>query len=198
MEYSKELTKIEKDILIFLNNFITLNSKAPTLREIAAAIDNSPSPTTISKYLNNIAEKGYINIYRKKGRLNNITLKKKIFKDTKSTNNVNSIGIMSNDEINNNDNLNQEDILDINEVTLGKEKKVRAIKISEIPLISHIKEKTNLFSEINYDELIAVPVPFGKEDNLFAFKANNNDFKEAGMPKQSTIVVDKKQRLIPR
>ena len=66
------------------------------------------------------------------------------------------------------------------------------IKTASIPLFGRIYEKSNLFNEINYEELISVPVSVGMQENMFAFKANKDDFREMGMPKSSIIIVDKK------
>lgn len=79
------------------------------------------------------------------------------------------------------------------DIELNKRKsKINKIKTAEIPLFGRIYEKNNLFSEINYEELISVPVSRGMEENLFAFKNTSSKYEESGMPKSSIIVVDKK------
>lgn len=83
------------------------------------------------------------------------------------------------------------------DVKLNKRKsKISNIKTAAIPLFGRIYEKTNLFSEINYEELISVPVSRGMEENLFAFKNTSSKYNEKGMPKSSIIVVDKKKKPI--
>lgn len=74
--------------------------------------------------------------------------------------------------------------------------KINKIKTAEIPLFGRIYEKTNLFTEVNYEELISVPVSAGMEENLFAFKNTSSEYREIGMPKSSIIVVDKKKKPI--
>lgn len=83
------------------------------------------------------------------------------------------------------------------DIKLNKKKsKISKVKTAEIPLFGRIYEKDNLFTEINYEELISVPVSRGMEENLFAFKNNSSKFEENGMPKSSIIVVDKKVKPI--
>ena len=53
-----------------------------------------------------------------------------------------------------------------------------------------------MFTEINYEELISVPVSIGMEENLFAFKNISSELTEVGMPKSSIIIVDKKTKPI--
>ena len=79
----------------------------------------------------------------------------------------------------------------------NRKTKINKIKTSAIPLFGRIYEKNNLFTEINYEELISVPVPIGMEENLFAFKNSSSDYTEEGMPKSSIIIVDKKIKPIP-
>lgn len=160
--YKQELNKVEKEILKYIEKNINSRGVSPSLREMSEKT-NIKSPTTIKKYLNNIEEKGYIDIVEENNRMIGIKLKADLFVETKDTKRKTSLD---------------------------------KIKTASIPLLGRIYEKSNLFNEINYQELISVPVPVGKEENLFAFKAIKDDFKFAGMPKSSTIIVDKKEKPI--
>lgn len=77
------------------------------------------------------------------------------------------------------------------EKIMNRKTKINKFRTAEIPLFGRIYEKNNLFTEINYEELISVPVSVGMEENLFAFKNPTNDFIEVGMPKSSIVIVDK-------
>lgn len=156
--YGKELNNIEKKILKYVEEYISKKSFSPSLREIS---ENSSikSPTTVKKHLNNLQEKGYIDIVIENNRMVGIKNKTELF---------------------------------INTETTKRRTKLEKVKTAAIPLFGRIYEKTNLFTEINYEELISVPVSVGQEENLFAFKNTTNEFKEIGMPKSSIIIVDKK------
>lgn len=84
----------------------------------------------------------------------------------------------------------------VEKINKDRKTKLEKIKTASIPLLGRIYEKDNLFTEINYEELISVPVPIGMEENLFAFKNTSSEFTEIGMPKSSIVIVDKKSKPI--
>lgn len=53
------LTKKQKDILIFIKKFMATNKYPPSIREICSAL-NLKSPATVHVHVNNIIEKGYL------------------------------------------------------------------------------------------------------------------------------------------
>ncbi len=92
--------------------------------------------------------------------------------------------------------INVKDNLFVDKTNKDRKTKLDKIKTASIPLFGRIYEKNNLFTEINYEELISVPVSIGMEENLFAFKNISSELTEVGMPKSSIIIVDKKTKPI--
>lgn len=60
----ENVTKREKDILNFINCYISIHGYAPTVREIAAGI-GLYSHYTVQRHLEHLREKGYINYLNK-------------------------------------------------------------------------------------------------------------------------------------
>lgn len=87
--YSEKLNKKEIEILQYIEEEISKKGNSPSLREIS---ENTTlkSPTTVSKYLKNIEEKGYIEIVRKKGKISYIQLKREIYKRVEENENNNT------------------------------------------------------------------------------------------------------------
>ena len=62
-----ELTKRQKDILIFIKKYLASKGYPPTVREIGAALELK-SPATIHAHLHNLETKGYISMEKSKNR----------------------------------------------------------------------------------------------------------------------------------
>lgn len=62
-----ELTKRQKDILIFIKKYLASKGYPPTVREIGKSLDLS-SPATIHVHLHNLENKGYIKMEKSKNR----------------------------------------------------------------------------------------------------------------------------------
>ncbi len=160
--YGEELNSSEKKLLKYISEYIEEKKISPSLREISK-YTQIKSPTTVKKYLNNLQEKGYINIVEDNNRMIGINVKENLFTEKTNT---------------------------------KRKTKINQTKTASIPLLGRIYEKNNIFAEINYEELISVPVSTGMEDNLFAFKNISSKFTTIGMPKSAIVIVDKKTKPI--
>ena len=162
VSYGEELNSNEKKLLKYISEYIDVKGISPSLREISK-YTQIKSPTTVKKYLDNLQDKGYINIVKDNNKMFGINIKENIFTE---------------------------------KINTERKTKINNIKTASIPLVGRIYEKNNLFTEINYEELISVPVSIGMEDNLFAFKNVSSEFRTIGMPKSAIVIVDKKTKPI--
>lgn len=162
VSYGEELNSNEKKLLKYIFEHINKKGLSPSLREISK-YTQIKSPTTVKKYLDNLQDKGYINIVKDNNKMVGINIKENLFTE---------------------------------KINTERKTKINNIKTASIPLVGRIYEKNNLFTEINYEELISVPVSIGMEDNLFAFKNVSSEFRTIGMPKSAIVIVDKKTKPI--
>ena len=79
-----ELTKRQRDILIFIKKYLATKGYPPTVREIGKALELS-SPATIHVHLHNLENKGYIRMEKSKNRTIELLVDNEYIKDDNKT-----------------------------------------------------------------------------------------------------------------